>query len=735
MPGDVNLMKFSPRARAFAFSLLAVAACSRPQTQAPADGADQPDAVVPFTSDAITEDVFRVGCAGHTMPATAYTLPQSRVGQTVTLRLELPPHSLPVTSYDVEGTDAAAFEGIVDELGNTVVVFNPTQARTYSATVIAMTAGGPLARIALTGEATAEVGPLVINTPTAEIGMGPSDGTMVVVTNTSTTMAINLDPPLITSLDGGDLWDVTTDHCPRVLQPGEVCHYSMLSYGSALGCRHNRITFRGDTNTVSADIAVSIKSDVTFKFAHGTISSNTNQSCTSNCTLRFVDGPVTVTATPDVGYRFVGWSGTTGCTTDPSCTLRNNTGLMTDVRPVFVPVAVPQIMLTFAGTGRGRVLAYIGNSETIVCDRTCSISPNSATDPVVLVADTRSQFVGWAGACTGSPVQCNLGTATQDRSVTVTFDKDPTEIVSLSPPHDARGWNSTLRHHAVVLASGDILVATDSTISRMTTSGAVVWMRRANVGDLVVTPNGTVVYTTGWSTVYAFDQDGVPLWRTEVTPPAADGYGSALAVTPSGDIAMLMTGVVGVLSAATGTEQWRAFDAYGSGLGVDSAGNLAVATTDNFVAAVHRYSGDGTRILPDLPLGGPSGPISIASDGHGGLVVLTNQQNNVGELRRFASSGALVFENTAYPEHKLLTVNGDNIVTFGSGGGSTLFDTAVVVTSLAGVPRTRITTPRLAAGGIASGGVGRIALLGTEMIGVSFQEPITYPWLRVLQLP
>lgn len=740
MPRDVSTMK-SYR-WTLALSLVGITACSHPQdSQLPADAAVD-DAHV----DPITEDVFRVGCAGHTTAASTYALPPSQVGQTVNLRLELPPHSIPVTSFATEGPDAPAFSGLLDDFGNAVAVFKPTQARAYSATVIAMTAGGPLARIALTGAAVAQSGPLVFRSPFAEVGFDPFDNSLLVLTNTSTTSAVRLDRVLVETDD--QISDVGIFGCPPTLQPMEECVIGigpLGSLGSKLGCRRDTITVSSDANTATADVFVSIKSDVSLAFAHGTISSNTNQSCTGSCTLRFVDGPVTLTATPDAGYRFVGWNGTTGCTTDPICTLRNNTGYLNEVRPLFVPTSFPQVSITFAGTGQGHVLAFSGIGEPVVCDRSCMISATSATESVFLVAASTSRFIGWAGACRGPSIECNLGTATQDRSVTVTFDKDAMEVATLSPPDDARMVAFGAKYSAGFLANGDIVVSSGTTITRMTTAGVVVWTRRANATELVVTPNGTIVYLNDWYILFALDASGAPLWRKEVpVRPSGSGLyfeGRRLAVTPSGDIATMLVGFLGTFSATNGAELWSTTENDGNAIAVDTAGHIAVGISDGLTALVHRYTSDGTRILPDWDLpGGSSTYTELAFDASGGLVVLTSAGSSI--LRRFDANGTPVFQQAA-PEHQLMTVEGDNILTLGFSGPNQ--GLGMTVTSLTGTPRPGVTKPFLSTtrvsfrvwpGGLATDGAGRVALLGTDaMHGGTFLESINYQWVELLQLP
>ncbi len=135
-------------------------------------------------------------------------------------------------------------------------------------------------------------------------------------------------------------------------------------------------------------------------------------SCGATCSAGFSNGTtVVLTATPQPGSVFVGWSG--GCA-GTLCSLA-----MTQARSVvasFAP-ATRTLSITKSGTGAGTVAS---SPAGINCGATCSASFNLNT-VVTLTAtpSTGSTFAGWSGACSGTGT-C-VATMDQARAVTAAF--------------------------------------------------------------------------------------------------------------------------------------------------------------------------------------------------------------------------------------------------------------------------------------------------------------------------
>jgi len=150
----------------------------------------------------------------------------------------------------------------------------------------------------------------------------------------------------------------------------------------------------------------------------GTVSSSDGSIvCPSTCTATYNSGTsVTLTATPNTGSIFTGW---TGCDTviDTTCTVT-----MSASRSVTATFDVQRFTLTVstAGTGTGTVSSNDGLISS--CPGTCTATYNAGTS-VTLTAtpDAGSIFAGWTGCDTVLDTTCTV-TMSASRSVTATFD-------------------------------------------------------------------------------------------------------------------------------------------------------------------------------------------------------------------------------------------------------------------------------------------------------------------------
>ncbi len=137
--------------------------------------------------------------------------------------------------------------------------------------------------------------------------------------------------------------------------------------------------------------------------------------CGSDCAHDFSDGEsVTLTASPDAGQLFIGWSG--ACSGTNSCEVS-----MTQARSVTANFqqdsSVELFTMNVSVTGDGTVTS---SPSGINCGSDCS-QEFEANTQVSLTAtpSSGSQFVGWGGACSGSS-SCNV-TMSVARTVTAEF--------------------------------------------------------------------------------------------------------------------------------------------------------------------------------------------------------------------------------------------------------------------------------------------------------------------------
>lgn len=145
---------------------------------------------------------------------------------------------------------------------------------------------------------------------------------------------------------------------------------------------------------------------------HGTVTSSpAGILCGASCTGSFNAGTsVTLTATPDSGYRFSGWSGS--CTGTDPCVLN-----MTQNQSVSATFQTVSYTLEVQNQGNGAVTS---SPEGINCGSMCSYSWSAGTT-VTLQATPNAgyRFMGWSGGCTGMGT-CVL-TMSQNQRVSASF--------------------------------------------------------------------------------------------------------------------------------------------------------------------------------------------------------------------------------------------------------------------------------------------------------------------------
>jgi hypothetical protein len=175
--------------------------------------------------------------------------------------------------------------------------------------------------------------------------------------------------------------------------------------------------------TVTVNFALNTYTLTVSKYGtgYGTVTSDlAGISCGSDCTEDYTYGTVvTLTATPDEGSTFTGWSG--ACSGTGTCTVT-----IDSAKSVTATFTLNQYTLTVtkSGTGSGTVnatgctLSWNGNTGTCTADHGTSITLSGT-------ANTGSVFTGWsngtgsASSCTGTE-NCTF-TITEDSSVTATF--------------------------------------------------------------------------------------------------------------------------------------------------------------------------------------------------------------------------------------------------------------------------------------------------------------------------
>lgn len=179
------------------------------------------------------------------------------------------------------------------------------------------------------------------------------------------------------------------------------------------------------TITLNADAAVTARFNPVLSAAvtgSGRITAS-GINCGTDCTEAYTAGStVQLSATPDAGQVFSGWSG--ACSgTATSCTVTMSAPL--SVRATFAPIPVSRFDLTVSVTAGGSVSS---TPAGIQCGSDCSESYAANTSVTLTATPAAGQsFSGWGGACTGTGT-CTV-TMSQARSVTAAFTPTPTGTV------------------------------------------------------------------------------------------------------------------------------------------------------------------------------------------------------------------------------------------------------------------------------------------------------------------
>ena len=151
----------------------------------------------------------------------------------------------------------------------------------------------------------------------------------------------------------------------------------------------------------------------------GSVSSSpTGINCGSTCTASFTQGSsVTLTATPDTGSTFAGFTGG-GCSgTGLTCTVP-----MTSAQSVTATFTLNTYALTVTKAGTGASAGSVSSSPAgITCGADCTETYGHGTSVTLTAsAPTGTLFSSWGGACSGAAATCTVS-MTSAQSVTATF--------------------------------------------------------------------------------------------------------------------------------------------------------------------------------------------------------------------------------------------------------------------------------------------------------------------------
>ena len=182
----------------------------------------------------------------------------------------------------------------------------------------------------------------------------------------------------------------------------------------------------------------------------GVISSDGKINCGATCSASYSSGTqVTLTATPNSGYTFAGWSGgvcsgtSTSCTVTMSADVTATATFNTSTPP---PPTTYTLVVSIPESGGQPGPGYVGGNTSPVIDCgseiiggsprqgiVCSATYNSGT--IVTLTETPLSgyvFGGWSGGCSGTATTCTV-TMNQNVTVTATFTAPRSTTITLSP--------------------------------------------------------------------------------------------------------------------------------------------------------------------------------------------------------------------------------------------------------------------------------------------------------------
>jgi hypothetical protein len=189
----------------------------------------------------------------------------------------------------------------------------------------------------------------------------------------------------------------------------------------------------------------------------GTVSSGpAGIGCGEDCSEVYANGtPVTLTATPETGSVFSGWSGG-GCSGTGSCTVT-----MDQNRTIIANFGldVHTLQIELSGSGNGTVSS---ERAGISCGADCSEVYANGT-PVTLTAtpETGSVFSGWSGGGCSGREPCTVQ-MDQDRLVQAIFTlHEPPVISNIRQSRPTTNSDSCIRADGSTFAGGRYLIVFD----------------------------------------------------------------------------------------------------------------------------------------------------------------------------------------------------------------------------------------------------------------------------------
>ena len=323
--------------------------------------------------------------------------------------------------------------------------------------------------------------------------------------------------------------------------------------------------------------------------------------------------PVTLTATPNSGYQFSGWSGDLSGSTNPAVITM---GANKNVTATFAPIPPAQFNLTVNTTGSGSATPVPAggtyNSGTVV---TLTATPNSGF-----------QFAGWSGDLSGSSNPATL-TMTANKNITANFS--------------SIGGSGQVMHEETAIG-GSSASTTVSTAANLTGAAGHLYLAaisaRSNVPATSVSGLG-LTWTRVLTQCSGRNITGVDVWMAQGTPTGSGAVTATLAKAPDAAVIMVSrySGVDGInpIGALVSGNTAGGIGAYSGG--IDNA-----AYAFNFTTSVNGgmiYGAIAVRNKTNTPGAGYTERGELMQAGASSAALAVQDKN-------FATAGAVTFNGT-----------------------------------------------------------------------------------------
>jgi hypothetical protein len=357
---------------------------------------------------------------------------------------------------------------------------------------------------------------------------------------------------------------------------------------------------------------------------------------------------VTLTAVPPPGGTFLGWDPACG-DGGPTCVVPvpgRGAGEAVSVMARFQPALDlgPKITVDITGGATGEVFIVDDATATIVTS--CITSPCVASVPaghkVTVSGFSSSQFGGWTGDCVATTHDCNLGAVTSDRTVSVTFNRDPQEVVTFLSG-DIPHWVAFAPDGGLYLSSLDV--------RKLRLDGTIEWRSPlSGVHDLASDAAGNVYGVSGVGEVFSLSPTGAMRWskRINFAANAAGSIESVVQVSSDGTMVAVHTVDGARVLDGDGNDRFAITGLTGiDGFALAADGTLAIGVPAAAVNRrdVRRWTRDGTP-LPTLASLPGNFAVSLAFDA-GDAVCGVTVGAGVETVSRTLPTASLAFKSSA----------------------------------------------------------------------------------------